>query len=445
MKMNRIFALCLTAVVSVSMIACGEKKEAAEKESRGSGGDDQVITFWNIATEDPDAEIMQYAVDQYNEHESARSGYTIQTTSIPNDKYKEKLIVAMSSGECPDMYTSWSGGPLQEYIDHGYARPITDLYKEANLDQIYMDAAVAQATFDDEIYGIPILNVSVSGIFYNTDIFEEYGLEEPKTISELETICDILTAHGITPFALGNSTKWQGSMFYQGLATRYAGLKDLRAACDGTGSFTADCFLYAGNTILDWAKKGYFQEGCNGVSTDDGQDRQAIYQGKAAMMYSGSSYASVFKTDDAEFYSKIGWFPMPECDKVANGANYTNICIGTFGDQFLSFYCTGDKLKEAMIFAKYYSSATCIEKMVASGKIPPVNNVSELLSDPLTKKICDYVEQASDVQLWYDQYLPTPVSDVLLDQTQLLFSQETTAETVADATQNAMQMHLAEK
>ena len=28
--------------------------------------EDQVITFWNIATEDPDKAIMNYAVDQFN-------------------------------------------------------------------------------------------------------------------------------------------------------------------------------------------------------------------------------------------------------------------------------------------------------------------------------------------------------------------------------------------
>ena len=81
--------------------------------------------------------------------------------------------------------------------------------------------------------------------------------------------------------------------------------------------------------------------------------------------------------------------------------------------------------------------------MVEAGKIPPVKNVSELLSDPLAKEICDHVEQASEVQLWYDQYLPTLVSDVLLDQTQMLFSGETIAEDAADRIQNAMQSYLA--
>ncbi|MGN1191108.1 MAG: extracellular solute-binding protein [Dorea sp.] len=448
MKKKKLIALGLVAVMAASLAACGSSDSSSSDDSSSSSGSsdsDKVITFWNIGVENPDALIMQYAVDQYNQNDSAESGYTIETTSIQNDKYKEKLVIAMSSGECPDMYTSWSGGPLREYIDSGYAQPITDLYKEAGLDQIYMEAAAAQATFDGELYGVPMLNISISGVFYNKDLFDKYNLEEPTTISELEEVCDTLVANGVTPFALGNSSKWQGSMFYQGLATRYAGLDDFRAAYDGSGSFEADCFIYAGDKILEWAEKGYFQEGCNGVSTDDGQDRQALYQEKAAMLYSGSWYTGTLSADSEEFYSHMGWFPFPECDEVDNGAEYANICNGTVGDQFISFNCTDEKLKEAFKCVTYYSTDDCISLMVENGKIPPVNNAADLVSDPLAVEICEYVENATDVQLWYDQYLPTAVANAHLDNSQLLFTQETTSEEVAAATQKAMADYLADK
>ena len=302
-----------------------------------------------------------------------------------------------------------------------------------------------QATYNNEIYAVPVLNVSVSGVFYNKEMFDKYGLKEPKTISELEKICDTLKENGITPFALGNSTKWQGSMFYQGFATRYAGLKDFRAAYDGTGTFEADCFKYAGNKIADWVKKGYFQEGMNSISTDDGQDRQAIYQGKAAMLYSGSWYCSTFKNDDETFYSKMGWFPFPECDEVSNGADYANICNGTVGDQFISFNCKDDKLKAAFKCATYYSTDEGIQTMIDQGKIPPVNGVKDKLTDPLSIEICEFVENATDVQLWYDQYLPPAVANAHLDSCQEVFGGTMTSEQAAKATQDAMAKYLEEK
>ena len=454
MKKKQLAALGMAVVMTASLAACGGGGGNSDSGSGDSGSDasssggsgssgGNVITYWNIATEDPDATIMQYAVDQYNANDSADSGYTIEATNIQNDKYKEKLVIAMSSGECPDMYTSWSGGPLREYINSGYGQPITDLYEEAGLDDVYLEAAKAQATFDGEVYGVPVLNISISGVFYNKDIFADNNLEEPKTISDLEKICDTLVAKGITPFALGNSTKWQGSMFYQGLATRYAGLDDFRGATEGTSSFESDCFVYAGNKILEWAEKGYFQEGCNGLSTDDGQDKQAIYQETAAMIYSGSWYTGTFSSDSEEFYkAKIGWFPFPECDEAENGAEYAKVCNGTVGDQFVSFSCTDEKLKEAFKCATYYSTDDCIKLIVENGKIPPINNVKDLLDDEVAISICEFVESATDVQLWYDQYLPSAVANAHLDNSQLLFSGDITAEEVAEATQKAMQEYL---
>ena len=127
MKRKQAAAFGLAAIMAVSMCACGNS-EKKDSESESGGADEKTITYWNIGTEDPDQSILKSAVDHFNENSD--SGYQVEITSIQNDKYKEKLVIAMSSGECPDMYTSWTGGPLQEYIESGYAQPVTDLYKE---------------------------------------------------------------------------------------------------------------------------------------------------------------------------------------------------------------------------------------------------------------------------------------------------------------------------
>ena len=386
---------------------------------------------------------MKYAVDKFNRETT--DGYRVKLTAIQNDKYKQKLIIAMSSGEGPDMYTTWSGGPMDEYIDSGFGQPITELYRAAGLEQTYMPAATAQASYKNEIYAVPVINTVISGVFYNREIFNKYGLEEPKTITELEKICDTLKAGGITPFALANSSKWQGDMFFQGLATRYAGLKDFRDAYAGTGSFEAPCFCYAGKKIQEWVKKGYFPSEINSLSTDNGQDQQMFYQETAAMMYSGSWYTSTFKQESSEFYKKIGWFPFPECDEAEEGEKYADICNGTIGDQFISFNCTGDKLKAAFNCAKNYSDDEEIQKMIDAGKIPPIQNVQEKLKDSLMLKICRYAESASDVQLWYDQFLPSEVAAVHLDLSQKLFGLSITPEEACSKTEEAMAEYLSNR
>ncbi len=67
----------------------------------------------------------------------------------------------MSSGECPDMYSSWSGGPMYEYIDSGFAQPIDDLLDQSDIKDKLLDAAIEQGSYNGHVYAIPYLNVSL--------------------------------------------------------------------------------------------------------------------------------------------------------------------------------------------------------------------------------------------------------------------------------------------
>ena len=110
---------------------------------------------------------------------------------------------------------------------------------------------------------MPTYNVSLAGVFYNKEIFDKYDLEVPKTVSELEAVCDKLKEEGITPFALANGPKWTGSMYFQCLAARKGGLEPFQSAVSGEGTFEDECFIYAGEKIQEWVEKGYFPEGVN--------------------------------------------------------------------------------------------------------------------------------------------------------------------------------------
>ena len=422
--------------------AAGEAAEESASEEpapEAASDDDKVITFWSIGTAEPDATILQKAVDTFNE--TTTSGYKVELVNYPTDNYKEKITIAMSSGECPDVYTNWTGGPLTEYIKAGFAQPITDKVKEYGLDQKVMASGLAQATVDGEVYGVPFLNIAIEGVYYNKELFGKFGLKEPADLEELEAICDTFVENGITPFALANASKWTGSMFFMGLATRHSGLEPFNAAFDGSGSFEDECFEYAGNKIREWVEKGYFPEGVNSLSFDDGQDKQLFYQETAAMMVQGSWQTSTFAEDSPEFFEKVGWFPFPE---IKGSAADSSIQIGTVGDIFMTFNCTGEKLDAAMELCSHYFDDDAVAYAVEVGYLPPVQNIGELVSDEISKKILDAAMNASTIQLWYDQYLPPAVSTVHQNTCQELFGLSITAEEADAELQKSMEEYLAE-
>ena len=473
-RMKRITALGLAGLMGLSMTACGggaadtasgSAGEAAEAPADGAGetagsetaeggaeapadtgsdSGDKVITFWNVGTEGADKETYEMAIRQFQEN--SQSGYTIENIPTQNDKYKEKLVIAMSSGECPDMYTTWSGGPMNEYIDSGYAQPLDDLYEKYGLKERFMEGALEQASYNGQIYAIPVKNISIAGIYYNKDLFEQCGVSVPTTVSELEAACDTFLANGIIPFTLANGPKWTGSMYFQCLAARKGGLEPFQKASSGEGSFEDECFVYAGEKIQEWVNKGYFPEGFNSMSEDDGQAKAFFYTEEAAMYLTGSWNTAAFKTDSEDagndFYSKVDWFSFPAVDDSDADAS---ILCGTMGDQFISFNCTDEKLDAAFEFATYLSSDETIEYMVGASLIPPVAGVDELITDPVSKSIIDAANKASAVQLWYDQYLNPTVANAHLDGNQEVFGLTMTPEEANQKMQAAQTEYLSGK
>lgn len=258
--------------------------EAAEPAADASGGSD-TITFWDIATDEPDKTIWTWAVDQYNNNDAAGTGYVVEQVATVNDQYKQKLAVAMSAGQCPDAYIHWTGGPMIEYIKSGYAQDITDLVDQYGLRDLYTEASLAQCTYDGKIYALPVKNDSVAMFFYDKAMWAEKGYEIPKTLDDLEALCDKMVADGITPFALANQPQWTGSMYYMYLVARHGGTDIIKDAYAGTGSLVNDSTIFAGQKIEDWVDKGYFPTGVNSLSPDNGDDRALLYQGAGMMLH----------------------------------------------------------------------------------------------------------------------------------------------------------------
>ncbi len=446
-RMAKLMALSMAAAMTVSLAACGGGDSGSGDGGSGGSGDggsasggDKEIVYWNIGTESPDKDVITKAVEKFNSE--TESGYTVTSVPTQNDTYKEKLVVAMSSGECPDMYSCWSGGPMYEYIDSGFGQPIDDLFNASEIKDKLMESAVSQATYNDHVYAVPYQNISMSGIFYNKEMFDKYKLKEPETLADLENICDTLKKNDITPFALANSSKWTGSMYYMNLAARYGGLEPFQKAVAGEGKFTDDCFIKAGEKVQEWVEAGYFPDGVNSLSEDDGQAKQLMYQETAGMLLCGSWYTGTFATDSAEFYEKIGWFPFPAIEESDADPS---IMIGTVGDQFIVFNCEGEKLEAAFECAEKHLDEEVIDFEVENGKIPPVQGIESKLTDSITKEVVEAANNASEIQLWYDQYLPPAVATAHLDGLQEVFGLTKTPQEAQEAMQKAMDDYLANK
>ncbi|MDL2206483.1 extracellular solute-binding protein [Eubacteriales bacterium OttesenSCG-928-N13] len=419
--MKHTFAKTLALVLALTMVL-----------SMGSAfAEGTTVTMWHCQTQELREKAINDAIDRYQE----TSGNTVEVSAIANDAYKDKIKVAIGADEAPDIFFSWSGGPMNAYVNAGILQDLTP-YMEPIKDK-WMDAAIAQATYQDKIWAVPVENVSVAMLFYNKKVFEENGLTPPTTLAELEAVADALLEKGIAPFSLANKTMWTGSMWYMYLVDRTAGNAVFSDAANRTngGSFENPAFTDAGNTLQDMVKKNYFINGFNGLDEDSGQSRQMLYAGRAGMYLMGSWAIATITSENPDFLPDLGMIPFPV---VEGGAGDPTALVGTVGDNFYHISAGSQNPDVAFEAIASLLDDQAILDRVAAGAIPPVKGIGDKITDEKLSELLGIVENAKSIQLWYDQYLSPAMSELHKSTSQELFGLTKTPEEVNKLMEDAM-------
>ena len=146
MKKNLLLMLAL--IISVIGLAACQSAES-KGGSQGGSGDEVTIDLWHF---DPGArqEVYDTAIKRFEEK---NPGVKVNALQIPNDDYKQRIMVSMSGGTPPDVFASWGGGWLEEFADSGMVMDLTD--EDIDYDQ-FVDVAVENSTYDEKIYGLPL-------------------------------------------------------------------------------------------------------------------------------------------------------------------------------------------------------------------------------------------------------------------------------------------------
>ena len=427
MKRLKSALLCgLMLLILISLTGCNQGAKGAD------GG---TIEIWHIQMDGDGPPTFERAVERFNK---ANPNIKVNITVMANDAYKQRLAVAMASGQTPDLFLSWSGGPMYEYANNNQIIDLSPYMNENNYKNRLLDAAVAQGTYNGKIYGFPLTNVSVCSVFYNKEIFQRLNLQVPATIQELETVCDTLIANGITPFSLANKTQWTGSMYFMFLATRRGGTQPFIKGVDGSGSFMDPAFIYAGEKIQEWVNKGYFLPGFNGLDWDSGQARTPLYRGETAMLIMGSWFVSQAQGESRDdFFPKMGVFKFPRDEQ---GVGDPNTVIGTVGDNFYHISASSKNPAKAFELLTCIVDDAGVQDMLNDGKIPPVKGVS--IPDPLLAELFQQVNSAPDMQLWYDQSLSPDVAEVHKVTSQEIFGLSLSPRDAAQQLQDAQAAYL---
>jgi len=440
--MKKKLALLMAGIfIMGSMIGCGSNKpptktetkdptatekpadtEELEADDKGLTEEEITLEVWHISLDEKRHETVSNAMARFQDK---YPNIKIIDVPLENDPYKTKLATAMAANEEPDIFISWGGGWLEAFVDEGKVLDI-DAQVSAIADNYY-ESALSLFKIKGKSYAIPYAAGPVP-VYYNKEIYKELNLEVPETVADLEKNADILLENGYTPFALGNASQWPGALTFINLSLRLGGADTFLNAYnrENDGTFEDESFIKAGEIIQDWMKKGYYSEGANATNYDTGGSRMLFYSGQAAHLVQTNGFLSNCRSEDEDFYdNKLGVFNYPNIEggkgtqqEILGGGNAYSIAASTKHPEeafeLLTFLTDKDFGQDSVDIAGINSGAKGV-----------------VISDPLIQEVQDMLLNATYIQNFYDQFLPSELGNLHKQTTYDLFGLTTTPEAAA--------------
>ena len=295
-------------------------------------------------------------------------------------EYNGVLNTKLEGGTAGDLITCRPFDASLELFQKGYLAPLNDLSGMENFGDV---AKSAWITDDGKtVFCVPMASV-IHGFFYNKDIFDKYGLQEPTTREEFFNVLKTLKDKGETPLVMGTSDMWEAAtMGFQNVGPNYwKGEEGRQALIKGSAKFTDEPYVKTWQDLADWAP--YLPEGYEAVKYPDAQSLFTL--GKGVIYPTGSWEISQFEKD-AGF--KMGIF-KPYVENAGDPcyiSDHTDIAIGMNAKTphpeeaktFLSWVASDE-------FAKLYANA-----------LPgffPLSNAKVTLDDPLANEFLSWRQE----------------------------------------------------
>ena len=199
MKARKILSLVMAAALSLGALAgCGSGDTGTSPEGGGSSaaqtGDgaksDAKLEIWVYGWEKASADKIQEDTAAYKE----ATGVEVTVVPIASDSYSTKIQATLAGGNNPDLAFVDAGVQSTQLAAKGKLLGLND-YGVGEYEDKFYESVWDTMVYKDEVYGLRITSNNLA-LFYNKELFEKAGLEEPNgdwTWDDLRSAAKALT------------------------------------------------------------------------------------------------------------------------------------------------------------------------------------------------------------------------------------------------------------
>jgi multiple sugar transport system substrate-binding protein len=270
------------------------------------------LTFWHYYGGAHTASLEAVLQKYMDEHPNV----TIEARLVNFPDFNRTLLQSAAAGDLPDIALI-NAFDTQMLAEAGIITDLTERATEWGGTGNYFPGIYETSLWEGKNYGLPHL-ADAYVLWYNKDIFEEAGLEPPKTWDELRETAKALSGDGRYGIAMSAVEGLEG-------ATAYV-LRLLAAGGDIT-DIDSDAGREAMEEIVGLVESGSMSPGILGWLEDDVATQFAT--GQAAMMINSASYVNYFRSEYPELNSGLAHMPADEASTTFLNAEHLTITSGS--------------------------------------------------------------------------------------------------------------------
>lgn len=349
-----------------------------------------------------------------NEYMKLHPNVKISRTFYDPIAMREIYLLAIKAGEEPDLAYTWpQGAVMGKLAGAGELYPMTEMAKEFGWFEKLTDLAISYCSYKGDLYAYPF-EQDYFGLYYNKDLFNELGLEVPRSYEDLLKLRQKAQDAGYATLAFGNREMWEATNVLSMLFALVAGKEKEEELFFGDAKWTDSEFVEAAQTFRDWADQGFFPAGFNSLTC--GERISYFSRGKALMELGGSWVIEPHFEMDFD----VGVIMFPQIKKNLPQATMQGVGSGWQ----ISADAPLKVQKEAARFLDLLDSEQFMKIWIEEGKVVPIRkkiNWAQYDVPQVMKTFYEEGEKITDVS-GYDLHtnLPESVTDVLYRNLQMM-------------------------
>lgn len=355
---KRLLPIAALAIAALGLTACsgGDSGDGAT-DAKG-----QKLTVWIMQGTNPDSTAFFKEVgDEFKKE----TGATLDVQFVQWADAHDRFVTSIAGNTTPDVAetgTTWTA----EFADAGALAPLGDYVTKAGIEDDLVKGLKESGTYDGELYGMPWY-AGVRSLVYRADVFQELGLEAPKTWDDIVAAGEKIKAAkpDMIPFAVPGTAEFGVYPWVWGAGGQVATEKDGKWTSGLDSAKSRDGIQF----YTDLATKyGFSTAGATTWKETDVLDN--FNQGKVAMAIQGSWTPATIVQKAPDLEGKIAATPIPGqksgiSDSVLGGSHLSMFETAKNKDlawKFIDMMTTGKFAEQWASQTGYFSGLNSLVK-----------------------------------------------------------------------------------